>query len=165
MPKMPGETPPQTIHTISEAEAVQLNQELERTGLSSMAVRYRVLERVGIEIDALLIRQLAAGKKSHLPQGAWNALIETLASLPDKPPGTREHRKRVTLTDEMKAELERQIERTAYGPTEIAKRMAGIAPNLTAAKISNWRTGRRKTACPDEWQAMMDFLESYPRGR
>ncbi|MCD1624032.1 hypothetical protein [Citromicrobium bathyomarinum] len=150
------------IHTISEAEIGQLSQELERTGLSSMGVRYRVLERTGIEIDALLIRQLAAGKKAQLLKEAWNALIATLASLPDKAPGTREHRKRVTLTEEMKAELERQIERTAYGPTEIAKRMAGIAPNLTAVKISNWRTGRRKTACPDEWKAMMDFLESYP---
>ena len=163
MPKMLGETPPQTIYTISEAEAVQLNRELDRKGLSSMAARYRVLERAGIQIDALLIRQLAAGKKSQLPQRAWNALIETLASLPDKAPGTREHRKRVLLAAAMKAELEQKIDRTAYGPTEIAKRMAGIAPNLTAVKISNWRTGRRKTACPDEWQAMMDFLGSYPR--
>ena len=162
MPKMPGETLSQTIHTLSEAEAAQLKRELDRTGLSSMAVRYRVLERTGIEIDALLIRQLAPGKKSQLAVEAWNALMGTLVSLPDKAPGTREHRKRVTLTTEMKAKLERQIERTACGPTEIAKRMAGIAPNLTAVKISNWRTGRRKTACPDEWQAMMDFLESHP---
>ncbi len=129
-----------------------------------MEVRYRVLERTGVEIDALLIRQLAAGKKSQLPKDAWVALTETLASLPDKALGTREHRKRVTLTTEMKAKLEQEIERTGYGPSEIAKRMRPITPKLTAVKITNWRTGRRQTACPDEWQAMMNFLATYPRG-
>lgn len=163
MPKPTGDRS-HPIHTLSKGEIAKLKRELDRTGLSSMAVRYRVLERSGIEIDALLIRQLAAGKKFQLPLEAWDALIETLASLPNKAPGTREHRKRVPLTAKMKAELEQEIERTSYGPAEIAKRLQPIAPNLTAAKISNWRTGRRKTTCPDEWQAMMDFLASYPRG-
>ncbi|GER05191.1 hypothetical protein JCM17846_28730 [Iodidimonas nitroreducens] len=68
----------------------------------------------------------------------------------------------VPITDEMRAELCAEFDRTGAGPASLFRGRPASLNGLTEIKISHWRTGRVKRADPTEWAYVADALKSLP---
>lgn len=123
-----------------------------------------------------VINRLLLGTVPRLPKAQLDYIIARFAALPDKavastPEGYRPKSGRrvasstgvwLPLTDEMVAELNRELHRTGLGSTSFLTACEDAPPGLNPSMITGWLKGRRRTVNPDLWHYTSERLKTLP---
>ena len=68
----------------------------------------------------------------------------------------------IVISDEMRAQLDSELARTHANIALMARTFPPEFAKVTPARISNWRTGRAKSADGREWHYVIELLSRLP---
>ncbi|MCJ2187891.1 hypothetical protein [Novosphingobium beihaiensis] len=158
---------------MTEADRDVLAGEFERTGVQPHVVGREITIQTGHTLTAARIRGLLKGTKSQIREDLWHAVLQWLGKKPDankpyhvEPPPHKAHGLRlgyIPITDEMRCELNRELARTKVELKRWVRTFPSRYSKISAQRISNWKTGRSRSANGKEWQFVVDtLLLGYP---
>ncbi|MAL00305.1 MAG: hypothetical protein CL807_06145 [Citromicrobium sp.] len=68
----------------------------------------------------------------------------------------------IVVSDEMRAQLDSELTRSQANIALMARAFPPEFAKVTPTRISNWRTGRAKSADGREWHYVMELLSRLP---
>ena len=139
--------PPDTV--------AQLRDHAERTGIGAMRLLRGAKDRPA-GLTASMIGQWLRGATQMAAPAHVTYVIARWATLPSN--------KRLSLTPEMRAQLNAEFLRTGSGAVVLLKRATDIPPGLTHQIIQSWASDRPKPGTVGEthWNYVMARLGSMP---
>ena len=153
--------------TSSTAKTIRdkLRREIKRVRLSPEQVSEIAFRKAAITVLPEQIRAFVRGTLKSHEAPEWHQLLSILSAMPDAPKSSGPSLRYVPITDEMTRELKAELARTGVRISTIVTLKPPKLENLSAMKISAWKTRRIRKAHPDEWEFVISTLRTLPDKR
>ena len=150
---------------ITDGQLAALMAERERTGVGSIAFLRRC-DDIPAYLTASKIENWIRGSSKTASIAEFEYVLEKYRSLPPAPPEVKQLRpNRIVVSDEMLAALKHEFERTGASATHLIRIRPPHLHDLTAMKISAWRTRRIKQVYEGHWTYVLETLKNLPDRR
>lgn len=126
----------------------------EQTGIGPMRL-LKGRADVPVGLDSAIIQSWLAGKTTSAREGHYEYVLALWERASP--------RKR--LTDDDRAALRSEIERTGLAAKAILAQMASENTKIKPVMISRWLSGELQTADVDQWKALLAAYQRLPDGK